>query len=125
MLKGWHNMSYTSEAKSLKIPKRMKDPLLDLFNYLASAPKELGIIEFGIFGSVARQQARFDSDIDILVISSGLLKDVRYFCTHERCLERQDIQVDIVITDPQFSTGSELFTERLKQDYIPIWRADS
>lgn len=118
-------MSYTSEAKSLKVPKRMKLSLLDLFNYLASAPKDLGIIEFGIFGSVARQQARFDSDIDVLVISSGSLKDVRYFCTHERCLERQDIKVDIVITDRQFSTGSKLFTEKLNQDYIPIWRVDS
>ena len=29
--------------------------MLDLFNYLASAPKELGIVEFGIFGSVARR----------------------------------------------------------------------
>lgn len=118
-------MSYTSESKALQIPKRMKLPLLDLFGYLASAPKELGIIEFGIFGSVARQQARFDSDVDILVIANGSLKGVRYFCTHERCSGRQDIQVDIVITDPQFSTGSKLFTEKLKRDYIPIWRVDS
>ena len=117
-------MDYTSEAKALQVPKRMKLPLLDLFNYLAGAPKELGIVEFGIFGSVARQQARFDSDVDVLVIANGSLKDVRYFCTHERCSERQDIQVDIVITDPQFSTGSELFTEKLKRDYIPIWRID-
>lgn len=118
-------MSYTSEAKALQVPERMKLPLLDLFNYLASAPKELGIVEFGIFGSVARQQARFDSDVDVLVIATGSFKDVRYFCTHERCSGRQDIQVDIVITDPQFSTGSEFFTKKLKRDYIPVWRVDS
>lgn len=118
-------MGYTVEAKAFLIPVRMKSAALDLFDYLASAPDSLQIKEFGVFGSVARQESRITSDLDVLIVSSGNLRDVRYFCTHERCSDRTDIGVDIVITNDSFSTGSELFKKKVMQDYIPIWRCDT
>lgn len=115
-------MGYTVEAKKFQIPVHMKEAALDLFNYLSEAPSGLGIIEFGVFGSVARGQSRWNSDLDVLVITSGNLKSARWYCTHERCSERTDIAVDIVITDKEWSTAAPLFRRNLERDYVPIWR---
>lgn len=38
-----------------------------LRNYKANAPKEYGILRIGIFGSVARQEQKDDSDVDVCV----------------------------------------------------------
>lgn len=115
-------MGYTSQAMSFKIPVRMRNQALEIFNYLASAPVELKILEFGVFGSVARGCSRYDSDLDIAVVSDGDLKQLRLYCSSEQCLDRQDISVDIVFLPKSWTKSNTFFHRKVREDYIPIWK---
>ncbi len=117
-------MGYTKEALKFQIPNRMKIPALDIFEYLVHAPSTLGILEFGVFGSVARRQARYNSDLDIAIVATGDLHQLRLYCLDQRCLDRTDVKVDVIFLSPGWEQSEIYFHKCIKKDYIPIWKED-
>ncbi len=101
------------------------------------------LVSFVVFGSVARQTFRFDSDIDIFIIAenlpNGRMKRVREFSAVEETiesflesLEKQGIQTyisPIFKTPEEVKKGSPLFLDMVedarilydKDDFFTNW----
>lgn len=102
------------------ISDAVKNHFSDRLEQAIDLIKQSGIqyIEFGIFGSYARQEYKATSDIDICIIVndhpdntvSGLLRT-----------DAEEIKVDIVYVTPStFKNSDSLFIKNLRRDYRRI-----
>jgi nucleotidyltransferase-like protein len=79
-----------------------------LVDELARRPEVLGV---AVFGSVARGDARPDSDVDVFVlVKDGMWRDAE---------ERGQRQVEFVFSSPQ---RTQAFAERRPDEYVQMWQ---
>lgn len=73
-----------------------RDEVLGILAQHQQALKEFGVTSLAIFGSVARDEARPDSDVDILVEFDGLVTFDRYMDVKFYLEDRLGTRVDLV-----------------------------
>lgn len=79
-----------------------------------------------LFGSSARNEVKLGSDVDIMVITSYKLNDVKERTKVYGLNPLSQIEVDIVIyTKEELEQGNSKFTELVKKDGIIIWEKDA
>lgn len=118
-------MGYTQESKTLKVPDRYVFPIRDVVEFLVEAAKDYPILEIGIAGSLVRGDIKPTSDIDIVLVVSEVCKPLRLHCIDPRCLEREDVPVDVIYMLPGWKNSEHFFTKSVYENYIPIWRRDN
>ncbi|SFH38526.1 nucleotidyltransferase family protein [Modicisalibacter xianhensis] len=82
-----------------------------LHDHLPVLAREFGVKELALFGSMARDQARKDSDIDVLVSFDGPATSARYFGTQFYLEDLLGHPVDLV-TDKALRPELRPFVER-------------
>lgn len=73
-----------------------RDEVLEILGQHQQVLKEFGVKSLAIFGSVARDEARPDSDVDILVEFDGLVTFDRYMDVKFYLEDRLGTRVDLV-----------------------------
>lgn len=98
----------------------LKDCIKNLKAFKAEFGKQYGITKLGIFGSVARQENREDSDIDIVVEVNHPSLRLMYEL-EEALKDLFGCKVDLI----RFrETLRPLFKNNLQKDVIYVWHSD-
>ncbi len=93
-----------------KAPKR--DQVLHLLEtYKPEMVRQFDVVNLALFGSIARNGARVDSDVDILVSFDGLATSARYFGLQFYLEDLLGCPVDLV-TDTALRPELRPFIER-------------
>lgn len=110
--------------RNIQVYPEFKKKIFDTLETILDNEEKLKLEEVWLFGSVAREEATYNSDIDLLVITSGKSKEVSFII--EDLDIRDDVNfphVDVVVRtykelgDPYF-----VFNEEVKRDKITLWK---
>ena len=85
-----------------------------------------------LFGSVARQTARFDSDVDLLLLLSDqaflrpkFAKESRLLRVDVQTDDYRDAEIDLRIEqDSYFQTSTQTIDVFIKEEGVSIWKID-
>ena len=76
-----------------------------------------------LFGSCARSQSRYESDIDLLVVVKEIpsTKDILHIKAELN--EQIPIEVDLkIVSDEMFSKNDDFFLNNIKRDGVILWQ---
>ena len=84
------------------------------------------IDEISLFGSCSRGECRYNSDIDLIVITKGdrLNRSVTRFIRGElEYIDETDVTTDVIFYDIDvFNRSKERIVDNIKRDKIVLWR---
>lgn len=108
-----------------KIPYKFASIIKKDVNFLVNL--ELGQIdEISLFGSCSRGECRYNSDIDLLVITNGerLSRNTTGFIRGElEYIDDTNVTTDVVFYDRDvFNNSKECIVDNMKRDRIVLWR---
>ena len=76
-----------------------------------------------LFGSCARSQARYESDIDLLVVVKEIPSTKEILHIKSELNERVPIDVDLkIVSDEMFSKKEDFFLSNIKRDGVILWQ---
>ena len=110
--------------KNCLVYPEYKIKIFEVLSILKRNKDNLQIDEIWLFGSVARGEATYNSDIDILILTSGIPKNI------SRKIEdlelRSDVEfpkVDIVVrSHAGINDDYYCFNQEVKRDKIVLWK---
>ncbi len=108
------------------IDSRFKKKLTLVLDRLIKNSILLEAEEIWLFGSVARGDCNADSDIDILVLTSGKPRDISLLV--EKLDVRDDVyfpKVDVIVRTPEeIESDNYWFYHEVRKDKIVLWRKE-
>jgi predicted nucleotidyltransferase len=108
-----------------KIPNKFARIIKKDVNFIVNLNIDL-IDEISLFGSCSRNECRYNSDIDLLVITKGerLSKSTTGYIRGElEYIDDTNVTTDVVFYDRDvFNSSKERIVDNMKNDKIVLWR---
>ena len=99
-----------------KLQEKLQSDLIRSINIVKESNIEF--VEFGIFGSIARNEYDCNSDIDIVIIVNAL-PDKRDIADLRCRLEESNCDLAVLLKD-SFDNPTSMFHKKVKEDYRRI-----
>jgi len=112
------NMEMLREKLPLKFYEKIMDSLVFILDNVSQAE------QIYLFGSCARLEPRWDSDIDIAIITEETLTD-HYLRGYVSCVldeySEKGVRADVIFRTPQMSDISPTFKRIFEKDKVLLW----
>lgn len=101
-----------------KLQEKLQDDLIRSINIVKES--NIKYVEFGVFGSIARDDYDCNSDIDIAIIVD-MLPDKRDIADLRCRLEESNCDLAVLLKD-SFDNPTSVFHKKVKEDYrrVPV-----
>ncbi|MDO5145633.1 MAG: nucleotidyltransferase domain-containing protein [Eubacteriales bacterium] len=88
-----------------------------------SGKRKIDIEKIILFGSCARSESRYESDIDLLLLVKDIPNHKEIRKLKMKLCEEVALDVDLKIsTKDKFKSQSDLFTTNIKRDGVTLWK---